>query len=361
LKSSHDLTQQRLHNQFITRPTFEKPGDVVKWFGAVQAQDYLGALWAVGLRMRDATETAVEKAIADRTIVRTWPMRGTLHFVAPEDIRWMLKLMTPRVIANNAQRIFRDYGLDAAAITRSRDVVENALAGGKCLPRTELYKVLEESGISPAPQGNLHIVGWLAMGGVICFGPRQGKQQTFALLDEWVPVSRVLERDEALAELAKRYFTSHGPATVQDFAWWSGLTAGEARAGLEKVKSEFVQEVVDGKTYWLSVSTPAADDTPPTAHLLPAFDEYTVAYTDRSAILDPAHAEAARIDVRGSVLNPSIEVDGRIVGTWKRVFEKGSVIIKVQPFGAPSDIENEVVAEAADRYGNFLDMPAILL
>jgi len=363
LKCNHDLTQQRLHNQFITRPTFEKPGDVVKWFGAVQAQDYLGALWAVGLRMRNATEAAIEQAIADRTIVRTWPMRGTLHFVAPEDIRWMLKLLTPRVIANNAQRVFRDYGLDAAAVARSRDVVEKALGGGKCLSRSELYRALDEHDISPTPQRNLHIVGWLAMDGVICFGPRQGKQQTFVLLDEWVPVSKVLERDEALAELAKRYFTSHGPATVHDFAWWSGLTAGDARGGLEMVKSEFVQEVVDGKTHWLSPSTLAAkyaEPTKPTAHLLPAFDEYTVAYKDRSAILDPAHAEAARIDVRGSVLNPSIEVDGQIVGTWKRVFEKGSVVIKAQPFGSPADIKNELVAEAAGRYGQFLETPATI-
>src|SRR5207237_2162453 len=193
---------------------------------------YPGALWAVGLRTRDATEAAIEQAIAERTIVRTWPMRGTLHFVAPEDARWMLQLLTPRVVAANARRVYQQSNLDDATFARSKDLFVDALQGGKQLPRPSLYKVLEAAGISVAGQRGLFILQRLSSEGLICFAARQGKQPTFALLDEWVPISlsKTPARDQALAELALRYFTSHGPATVQDFAWWSGLPAADASA-----------------------------------------------------------------------------------------------------------------------------------
>jgi hypothetical protein len=353
LKSNHDLAHQRLHTQFITRPNFEKPGDVVKWFGAVQAQDYLGALWAVGLRMQNATEADVEQAIADRAIVRTWPMRGTIHFVAPEDVKWLVKLLALRGGALRGKWLYDNFGLDEAEFARSRDALVKAMHGGKPLQRRNTYKVLEDAGIATADQRGLHIVGHLAREGLICFGPREGKQPTFVLLDEWVPQARDLERDEALAEVSRRYFTSHGPATLQDFAWWSGLPARDARAGLEMVRSELAQEVVDGKTYWLSPSTRTAEEPPPTAHLLPAYDEYTVAYTDRSAVLDHAHDAEAR----GGVLNPVIVVDGQVVGLWKRAYQKESVAITLQPFRKLSDAEHQAIAEAVNRFGRFLNMP----
>jgi len=356
MSSVPDLTHQRLHNQFITRPTFQKPGDVVRWFGAVQAQDYLGALWAVGLRMENATEAGVEQAIADRAIVRTWPMRGTLHFVAPEDVKWMVKLLALRGAALRGKWLFDNFGLDEAEFARSKDALVNAMQGGKQLQRRNAYHVLEEAGISTAAQRGLHILGHMAREGLICFGPREGKQTTFVLVDEWVPQAKELERDEALAEISRRYFTSHGPATLQDFAWWSGLPVRDARAGLESVKSEFVQEVVDGKTYWLSPSTQTAEEASPTAHLLPAYDEYTVAYTDRSAVLDPAHA----IEARGGILNPVIVVDGKAVGLWKRTYLKDSVAITLQPFSTLSDAEYQAIAEAANRFGRFLNMPVCL-
>jgi hypothetical protein len=356
--SSLNIAQQRLSNQYIAGAKFEKPSEVVSWLGAVQAQDYLGALWAVGLRMRRAVEAEVEQALADKTIIRTWPMRGTLHFVAAADIRWMLELLTPRIVAGSARRLQREFGLDEPVFARSKKLFERALQGGKQLSRNAMYEVLEAGGISAAKQRGLHILGRLAQDGLLCFGARAGKQQTFALLAEWVPTAKTLRRDEALAELARRYFTSHGPATLQDFAWWSGLIAADARAGLEMVKSQFVQEVVDGQTYWLSSSRPAVKEVSPTAYLLPAYDEYTVAYKDRSAVLDPSYAKQPN-DGPG-ILSPTIVVEGQVVGIWKRVFEKNSVVITPSYFTKLTKAQTRAVADAAEHYGKFLGAAVVL-
>jgi hypothetical protein len=357
--TSTDIARWRLHNQYLAQATFETPGDVVRWLGAVQAQDYLGSLWAIGLRMRQATEAAVEQAIADRAIIRTWPMRGTLHFVAPEDARWMLKLLTPRIVARNKPRLLRQFDLDDAVIARSKDVVLNALRGGKRLTRNTLYKVLEAAHIPTANQRGPHISWWLAQECVICFGARQGKQPTFVLLDEWAPATRTIERDEALAELARRYFVSHGPATVRDFAWWSGLAAADARAGLEMAKPHLAYEVVDGRTYWLSPIAPAIEDGPPSAYLLPAYDEYTVGYTDRGDMLGRLRAQGMTLD-SFAVLGPTIVVDGQIVDTWKRTFDQGSAVVARGHVIAPTGAEVQALAAAAQRYSAFLGLPVVL-
>ena len=227
-----NLLRTRLVNQQIAAQQFKTPGEIVKWLGAVQAQDYLGALWAVGCRLRNAKEKDIEKAIADKNIVRTWPMRGTLHFVAPEDAKWMLQLLTPRVIARAAGE-YKRSGLDKKVFDKSRKVLIKALQDGKQLERGDMYRVLEEAKVDTSNTRGLHILGLLAQEGIICFGPRKGKQQSFVLLDEWIPDSKLLKGDEALAELTKRYFTGHGPASIQDFVWWSGLTVIEAKKGLE--------------------------------------------------------------------------------------------------------------------------------
>jgi len=346
-----DIARLRLHNQRIAYATAEKPGDVVAWLGAVQAQDYLGALWAVGLRMRNAVEADVEQALADRKIIRTWPMRGTLHFVAAADIRWMLELLTPRVAANIRQYLLREFDLDEGAFARSKDLFARALQGGKQLTRNAMYDVLEAGGVSASQRGR-HILTLLAQDGFICFGAREGKQQTFVLLDEWAPKARRMARDESLAEIAKRYFTGHGPATLQDFAWWSGLTTADATAGLEMTKRLLAQETINGQTYWLASSTPATKDPSPTAYMLPAYDEYTVAYKDRSAVLDPTYAKQANSG--NGIFYPTIVVDGQVVGTWKRTLKKDSLVVTPSPFANLKRAETRAIAEAANRYGKFL-------
>ena len=355
--TNSDIARQRLANQRVSVTTFEKPGEVVRWLGAVQAQDYLGALWALGLRTRGATEADVERAIAGRTIIRTWPMRGTLHFVAAADVRWMLRLLTPRVVSGSALRLHREFGLDEAAFTRARRVLARALGGGRQLSRGSIYEALEAARIPTGAGRGLHILSRLAQDGFICFGAREGRQQTFALLDEWSPpAGPAPSRDESLAELARRYFTSHGPATVRDFAWWSGLRAAEAAAGLEMVKSQFARETIDGQVYWLPTSAPAVKGRrKPRVHLLPAYDEYTVAYKDRGAVMDRAGAKGATHGY--SILQPVIVADGQIVGTWKRAFKKGAAVIAPSLFADFEEAEARAFDEAAGRYRKFLGPP----
>jgi hypothetical protein len=348
------LLQHRLHNQCLVATSFDDPAEPVGWLGAVQAQDYLGSLWAIGLRTRNATEKTVERAIAERAIVRTWPMRGTLHFVAAEDARWMLELMTPRVVAASAGRLARDHGLDERAFGRSGEVVAQALEGGRCLTRDAMYRALQAARIATADGRGLHITWRLAHDGLICFGPREGRQQTFVLLDEWVPSARRLARDEALAELARRYFTSHGPAMVHDFAWWSGLPLSDAADGLKLAGGALTSVRSADREYWLSASTPASGSSP-RAFLLPAFDEYTVAYRDRGAVVGAAHAR--RVEGVG-LLRPVIVVNGRVAGTWARRLGKGSVELDLRPFTRPGPTARRAVTAAARRYAAFLELSA---
>ena len=347
-----DIAHQRLHNQLITRRTFEKPGDVVQWLGAVQSQDYTAAKWAVGLRLQGATSDDIEKAVTDGAILRTHVMRPTWHFVSPGDIRWLLALTAPRVHAANAY-YYHAQGLDDVIFMRSNDALANALQGGKQLTRQELVSVLKQIGVVTENLGFMLIIMHAELDGVVCSGARRGKQFTYALLDERVPQTRTLDRDEALAEFATRYFTSHGPATLQDFVWWSGLTVAEARAALAMVTPQLLHEVVDSQTYWFSESAPLAKDIPQTACLLPNFDEYTVGYKDRSAVFDASHTE--KFDLRGNVLNNILVLDGQIVGTWKRTLKKDAVTIIPSLFVPLSTAETRAFVAEANRYGTFLE------
>ena len=187
-----DVLRIRLDRQGLARAEFRSPEEVVGWFGAVQAQDYLGSLWALGLRMRRATESVVEAAEARRAIVRTWPMRGTLHFVAADDARWLTRLLAPRVIARNSARWQREIGVDARMIARADEVLVRALEGGRRLTREQVYEALESRRIRTGGSRGLHILLCLAMQGRVCLAGREGKQQTLALLDEWIPKSREL-------------------------------------------------------------------------------------------------------------------------------------------------------------------------
>src|SRR5260221_3160417 len=350
-----DIAHQRLHNQLITRRAFEKPGDVVEWLGAVQAQDYAAAKWAVGLRLQGTTDDDIEQAFTRGGILRTHLMRPTWHFVSPSDIRWILALTAPRVNAVNAY-YYRKLALDDAVLMHSNAVLAKALQGGKQLTRPELASVLQQAGIATDDlQRFTHIMMRAELDGIVCSGARRGKQFTYALLDERAPQARTLDRDEALAQFARRYFTSHGPATLQDFVWWSGLTVADARAGLEMVTSQLIHEVVDGRTYWFSTSAPPANDLPQTIYLLPNLDEYTVCYTDRSAVIDVS--DATKFDTRGNVLNPTTVMNGRVVGTVKRTCKKDVVIITPSLFAPLNEAETRALAAAANRYGAFLDLP----
>jgi hypothetical protein len=348
-----DLLRSRLCNQRLAGP-LAGPADVVRWFGAVQAQDYRGALWGVGQRTRRATEADVERAIAERAIVRTWPMRGTLHFVAPEDVRWMLRHLAPRVVRRAAGR-HRELDLDAATFSRSGRLLERALAGGRELTRQEIYQLLARARISPAGQRGIHILGRLAMEGLLCFGPHRGAQPTFVLLEEWVPAAPVLEREPALAELARRYFVSHGPATAADFAWWTGLPVGEARAAIELARPHLVERPAAAGALYRGARS-ARSAVRPAALLLPAYDEYTVAYRDRSAFLDPAHAASTS----GGIGSPVVAIGGRVAGTWGRRTGKTSVALTATLLAVPGAAARRALTAEAERYGRFVGLPVAL-
>jgi hypothetical protein len=345
-----DLIRHRLYRQQLAKPGFTTAGQVVSWLGAVQAQDYPGALWSIGQRMKKAVEADIEQAITDRAIIRTWPMRGTLHFVSPKDIRWMLKYLTPRVIARCAG-LYRQAGLEKKDFVKSAKLFEKALQGGKQLTRDEMYDVLERAKIPTANTRGLHILGHVAQQGLICFGARKGKQQTFTLLDEWVPPATMPGKTEAMAELALRYFTSHGPATIQDLMWWAGITKTDAVAGLEACKHQLICEVVQSESYWLSPSRSLPEIKPSATYLLPTYDEYGIAYKDRSAIIDPAHYRKI-----GNFLTSAIVINGRIEGVWRRTITKNSVVVETKPFTTFSKKQNSSIAAAAKYYGKFVGM-----
>ena len=354
---SLNILANRLHNQHIAEPVFETPAEVVRWLGAVQAQDYPAAKWALGLRLRSGSDAAVDQALADGSIIRTHVMRPTWHFVAPADIRWMLELTAPRIIAASAYN-YRRLGFDKALFKRSNAVMAKALQGGKQLTRLELASILKQRGIKTENLGYIHLLARAEVDGIICSGARRGKQFTYALLDERAPHSRTLEHDEALAELTRRYFTSHGPATVQDFAWWSGLTIADAKTGLELNRSRIINEVVDGQAYWYAASHPPVTGIPRTAYLLPDYDEYMVGYTERGSVIEPEHAK--NLEAWGVyLLNPAVVINGKIVGTWKRIFKKDAVVVQARLLTSLNKTQARLLELAAERYARFVDLPLV--
>ena len=353
----HTLIEHRLHTHHLLHPDFPDPAAAVAYFGAVQAQDMYGSLWALGLRVVGATEASVEVAVAEGSIVKTWPLRGTIHFVAPEDVRWMLGLSAARTVRGMAGRL-RQLGLTDGDFARAGEALAAALSGGQRLERHAAYAVVDAAGVSTEGQRGIHILQRLALDGLLCFGPREGKQPTFVLLDEWVAPGRDLPRDAALAELARRYFASHGPATLADFTWWSGLAAVEARAGLEEVKRELERREVDGQSYWFRPADRLPALQRALGHLLPVYDEYTVAYRDRSAILAAEFAE--RPDAGNGIFRAPVLIDGQIVGTWTRAPKKDRVVVTPNLFRPLSEPERSALREAVRRYAAYLGLEGTL-
>lgn len=351
------IAHQRLANQRIAADPFERPADVVQWLGAVQAQDYAGAKWSLGRRMRAATDEIVEQAFTAGAILRTHVLRPTWHFVTPADIHWLLALTAPRVHALNAP-LYRKLEIDHELVQRSTTALTHALQGGNQLTRDEVRGVLAQAGIATAGEFRMsYILMRAELDGVVCSGARRGKQFTYALLSERAPQARHLEHDQAVAELAGRFFLSRGPATVQDFAKWSGLTVTDARAGVEAVKSQLQHEQVDGQAYWRSPSTPAGHERAPAAVLLSIYDEYISGYKDRSAMVEPSYG--AKLQALGNALTAIVVVDGQVVGTWKRTLKKDALVIETDIFASLTAAESRAVATAIDQYAAFLQLPAL--
>jgi winged helix DNA-binding protein len=345
-----DVADLRLRNQRITRPGSRSVANLVAWLGAVQAQEYGPAKWGLALRSpQGTTDAGIERAINQGRIVRTHVLRPTWHFVTPADIRWMLELTGPRI-----QRTMSGYdrrlGLGADVITRATGIVERALGDNGCLTRRELGAHLHLAGLPSGSMELAHIAMYAELEGVICSGPRRGKQPTYALLADRAPSASRLQRDEALAELTRRYFRSHGPATIRDFVWWSGLTSVDARRGLEMNRAR--RREADGLIYWTIGRDPQTKSRRAILHLLPIYDEYLVAYRDHRAVPRPAYALGG--------FQHALVIGGQVAGTWRTTPGSKGMAVGVQALRRLTPVERRALDQAVARYRRFLGVPVSL-
>jgi hypothetical protein len=352
-----ELCRRRLTHLQIAAPHAAHAAEVVASLAALQAQDHAGSLWAIGLRLRSGTLADVQGAVRERSIVRTWPMRGTLHFVAAADVHWLLDLLAAREIAGAAKR-HRDLELDTATFLKAEKAFTRALRGGRQLTRAGMAEVLARAKVAAVGPRLYHCIWRLALEKVLCCGVPEGKQITFALLPEWVPPPKQkLAREEALAQLALRYFGGHGPAGALDLARWAGIGLRDARLGIDGAGRALIAETHAGEPVYS-----AHDGPPPSAagrgmFLLPGFDEYILGYKDRGPFLQPEHADAIAPGGNG-VFRPTIVHAGRVIGTWRGTATQREVRVAPAPFRPLTAAERRGVAKAAERYGSFLGKTA---
>ncbi len=354
-----DIALLRMRAQRLTGQPFTSALDTIRWLGAVQAQDYAGAKWALALRTHRATDAQVDRLFDQGAMLRTHVMRPTWHFVAPEDIRWLLELTGPRIRAGLATR-YQQLEIDDRVAARTGVALTAALAGGRNLTRTELGEVLARARISPEGQRLPHLLMRVELDGLIVSGPRRGKQFTYALLEERAPKARRLPRQEAIAELTRRYFQSHGPAQIADFVWWSGLTTADARSGMALARPALERVAEGDREYWFDARAAPTFRAGHVAHLLPNFDEYTVAYRDRTPALHPGRAFDSSLFSFGSILSNVVTLDGRVCGAWRQTANHERVRVQVRPLHRLKPAEAALVEEASHRLGRFLERPVEL-
>lgn len=352
-----EISNRRLVNQQITGTKFSTAKEIVGWMGAVQAQDYAMAKWAIGLRLNHLTDKIIERAIDDAQIVRTHILRPTWHFVSCDDLHWMLELTAPRILKTLSSR-HRELELDKNTLRKTNSIIETALQG-KQLTRQEIMMELEKHRIRTNDARAYHIMFNAELSGLVCNGSRRDKQFTYALFDERVRKTKTYKKDEALAELTVRYFSSHGPAALQDFVWWSGLSAADARTGLESVKSRLTSEKLEGKEYWFDDSVKFNLQDNENAFLLPAFDEFIISYKDRSVSLEDIHFSSAVS--RNGTFKPIIVKNGKVIGLWQRRVKKDKVLIKFNYFKSSLKLSDKVVNKAVKAFGNFLNLGAEII
>ncbi|MGH7442771.1 MAG: winged helix DNA-binding domain-containing protein [bacterium] len=330
-------------------PRGTTPTQAVARLAALQGQDIQSSLWAIGLRAPASTLAAVKAEVAARRIVRSWAQRGTLHWVAAADLRWMLALTAPRMLQEAAGRE-RRMGLTKETVDRARKLLVKALTKG-VQTREHLMLHLDEAGISTRDLRGYHMLWRLAHEGLICCAAPQGKEPTFALLEAWVPPTKTWTQEESLAEQALRYFTARGPCNLEDYVRWSGLTLKQARIGLALAKPQLAVDQIRGVPVWLArAATPKAKT--PELFLLPAYDEYLLGYRYRDAVLAPEYA--VKICPGGNgIFRPMIVFQGRIIGTWKAALQKGRIEVSPSPFQAwPKAVEGAFI-RAAEGYVKF--------
>ena len=360
---SDQIPRSRLANLNIASDSRMTPEEAVSSLGALQAQDYQASLWAIALRCKHGTtKREVENALGTRKVVRTWLLRGTLHCAASVDIKWITELIYPRLLRT---AILRDQHLVLSneIVERTKSVLFEALKGGNQLTRSEVYKLFENANVPTKNNLGYHMLYRAAWDGLICFGPHNGKEPSFVILNEWIPEHRKYTGNVALKELALRYFSSHGPATVSDYVWWSGIKTSDARTGIELASSTLSTEEIDGKIYYYVKQAKRFPSGENQTHLLPAFDEYLLGYKDRQAVLgDSQTKEALKNDISNivhsnGVFLPTVVIDGQVSGVWKSKIGTKKVVVTVNLFRKLESAQQSSIREASDSYGAFLEQP----
>lgn len=345
-----------MHNQRLAGNPLAAPEEVVGWLGCVQSQDYGPAKWSVGERTASATDAALDQAFAAGTLLRTHVLRPTWHFVLPADIRWIQQLTAPRVHAQNAY-YYRQTGLEDLGVRdKARRLITDALRGGNMLTRKEIETALHAGGITVKGLGMAYVLMDAELDCIVGSGPLKGRQQTYALFGERVPDAPPRSRDEALGELALRYFRSRGPATAKDMRFWSSLTLADIQRGIEIAGDGLVREEVDGLTFWSAPGDAPAPEPSPTVHLLQGLDEYFVGYGETREYCDRSVARPSRVD--RSIYNGAVILDTQLAGHWKRTVTRRAVTFTVALRTAFDDAQMHALQAAADAHGGFLGLPA---
>jgi hypothetical protein len=351
------IARRRMHTQHLAGPRLPTPEDVVGWLGAAQSQDYGPAKWSLGQRSDGISDDDVEDSLAEGAILRTHVLRPTWHFVLPADIGWMLELTAPRVLLQSAYH-FRQQGLDEATFRTSSERLVQALRGGNHLTRKELKAVLEKAGIDAGGLRLGLLLLHAELRGLICSGARRGRQHTYALLEERVPSARELDPDQALAELTRRYFTSHGPATIKDFGWWSSLKIADIKRGLEMAGTQLNQEEVNGVRYLFADSSRVLEADPSEVRLLQTYDEYVVAYKESRHLVDVSGL-ARSVDGRYPFVD-AITLDSQLAGHWKRTFTKDEVVIEIALYAPFGEAATQALHNSVTEYAAFVGRRALI-
>ncbi|MBK6283808.1 MAG: AlkZ family DNA glycosylase [Draconibacterium sp.] len=346
-----DIALLRLFNQQIAAPVLKTVNEIVSWLGAVQAQDYNMSEWAVGVRLPGSTVNTIKSAINSGEIIRTHVLRPTWHLVSAADIYWMLELSAPQ-IKSLARSREKELGLTETAFSRSNSIIEKALRDNQHLTREELVKLLAAAGFSNDNNRISHILMRAEIEGIIANGSIKNGKQTYALLAERVSDKKTMNRDEAVVELAQRYFTSHGPATLRDFIWWSGLPVKDCRLAIESIKLSFESEVTGDETYFFAPFKIVPKLEKKQVVLLPAFDEFIISYKNRSASM-PFENHIRAVLING-IFRPVIVHNGKVIGIWKRILKNDYVFPETEYFGAPDKTTKKQVNESLEHYAQFL-------
>ena len=348
----------RLSKQLLTEKKFNKVKDVVGFMGAIQAQDFAMAKWAVGVRLPGSSDKLVTAAINNAEIIRTHLLRPTWHFVSADDIYWLLQLTAPQIKSSMKSRN-KELGLTEAVFDKSNKVLINTLSGRKNLTREELKKEFEIAKINTSNNRLSHLLMEAELDGIVCSGEIKGKKQTYAILPERVQNKKVFSKEESLAELANRYFSSHGPAALKDFVWWSGLPVKEAKSALELVKSNLIHEIFNSEIYWLSGSSSISHNSQKSIHLLPGYDEYIISYKDRSAML--TIKDKKKTVSNNGIFRPVIILNGQVIGIWRKNTKSDKIIIEIESFISFSKAVIKLIKNASLELEHFFNKKVELL